>query len=61
MRNFRIFSSYFGFLPLLEKFNVIFYKQYGYFTVLAAIIRENSNKQSRIERNGEGFALLSST
>ena len=45
MRNFRIFSSYFGFLPLLEKFNVTVYKVYGYFTVLAAIIWENSDKQ----------------
>ena len=43
-----------------EILNVIFYKQYGFFSVLAAIIRENFDKQLWIEKS-EGFAIQLST
>ena len=55
MRNFRFFSPYFGFFPLLQSLNVTVYKQYGFFSVLAAIIRTNPDKRPWIE-NGEDFA-----
>ena len=49
-----------GFLPLLGKFEPHICQWYGFFSVLAAIIRESSNKQLVIE-NREDFAVHSST
>ena len=43
-----------------EILNVIFYKRYRFFSVLAAIIRENFDKQLWIEKS-EGFAIHLST
>ena len=43
-----------------EILNVFVYKRYGYFSVLAAIIRENFDKQLWIAKS-EGFAIHLST
>ena len=43
-----------------EILNVIFYRRYGFFSVLAAMIRENLDKQPWIEKS-EGFAIHLST
>ena len=47
----------FSFWKILK---VIVYKRYGFFSVLAAIIRENLNKQPWIDKS-EGFAIHLST
>ena len=46
--------------PFWEILNVIVDKRYGFFRGLAAIIRENLNKQPWIEKS-EGFAVHLST
>ena len=46
--------------PFWEILNVIVYKRYRFFSVLAAIIRENLDKQPWIEKS-EGFAIHLST
>ena len=60
MRNFRFFFSYFGFLPILEKFERQCLQTIRIFSFLTAIIRENSDKRPWIE-NGQGFTVHSST
>ena len=59
-RNFRFFFSYIGFLPLLGKFERHRLWTIRIFSVLAAMIRESSDKLPRIE-NREGFAVHLST
>ena len=46
--------------PFRETLNVIVYKRYRFFSVLAAIIRENLDKQQWIEKS-EGYAIYLST
>ena len=45
---------------LSKSLNVTVCKRYGFFSVLAAIIRENSDKRPWIEKGG-GFIFRSST
>ena len=57
-RNFRFFFPYKLSLvsfPLKESLNVSVSKRYGFFSVLAAVIRTNPDKRPWIE-DGEGFA-----
>ena len=58
-RNFRFFFWYTGFLSLIGKWYGVC-KWYGFFSVLAAIIREKFDKLPWIE-NGESFTVHSST
>ena len=60
IRNFCFFCTYFSFLPFYESLNVAVCERYGFFNVLAAMIRKNFDKRPWIE-NGEGFAVHSST
>ena len=46
--------------PFRETLNVIVYKRYRFFSVLAAIIRENLDKQQWIEKS-EGYTIHLST
>ena len=46
--------------PFWKILNVIVYKRYGFFSILAAIIREHLNKQPWIDKS-EGFAIPLST
>ena len=60
-RNFLFFYSYFGFLPLLGKFERHCRQAiWIFFSFLAAIMRNNFVKRPWIE-NGKGFAVHSST
>ena len=54
-RNFRFFLCILVFFAFWESLNVTVCKRYGFFSVLAAVIRENS------DNNGEGFAVHLST
>ena len=60
--NFLFFFSNIGFLSLLEKFErrCLYVIRITFWSVLAAIIRKNSDKRPWIE-NREGFAAHSST
>ena len=59
IRNFRFFFSYIGFLHLVGKFECHCLYTNWFFSVLAAIIWEDSDKLPWI-KNGEGFAVHSS-
>ena len=62
MRNFRFIFWYFGFLPLQKKnWNLTVRQGYGFFRVLAGMIRESSHKLPCSDENREGFAVHSST